>query len=38
MRYELLETIDASHFYRTIDEAVEAFRGEAGTVAEAEQG
>jgi anti-anti-sigma regulatory factor len=30
VRYGLLETIDEGHFYRSVDEAVEAFRREVG--------
>ncbi len=32
-RYGLLETVDAGHFYRSVSEGVEAFRGEASDVA-----
>ena len=31
VRYGLLETIDAGHFYRSVDEAVEAYRRELGS-------
>ncbi len=35
VRYGLLETIDQGHLYRSVTEAVEAFRREAGDVPEA---
>ena len=31
VRYGLLETIDEGHFYRSVDEAVEAHRRELGS-------
>ena len=31
VRYGLLETIDAGHFYRSVEEAVEAHRRELGS-------
>jgi high affinity sulfate transporter 1 len=33
VRYGLLETIDAGHFYRSVSEGVEAFRAETGSPA-----
>jgi hypothetical protein len=29
-RYELADTIDPAHFYETLREAVDAFRGQTG--------
>ena len=34
VRYGLLETIDQGHLYRSVDEAVEAFRREGGPAGE----